>query len=188
MARSLTFALETNAWAGGKRRSSCEKVSIAAVVSVDMPTSSPGCGASMRLKSAAGASLDGREVGVVVVVQGQEPAECVQITVVRMPGGGAHVRRGWELRRQGADRLGRLRGEALDAVPRDGGGGRARLAGGARRLAPRQPERDGRDAAFDEQQVHRDLAEAPVVGGPGAEVRIARAAYSLQQLASPSVR
>ena len=78
--------------------------------------------------------------------------------------------------------------EALDAVPRDGGGGRARLAGGARRLAPRQPERDGRDAAFDEQQVHRDLAEAPVVGGPGAEVRIARAAYSLQQLASPSVR
>jgi len=103
------------------------------------------------------------EMGDVVVREGQEPPEAVEVPVVRMAGGRTGVRFSRKLGAEPAQSAGSLVGERGDARPSHGGRGRPRLTGRARSLSLSETKGDQRDAALDDQEVDGDLADPPVV-------------------------
>src|SRR5688572_9382052 len=94
MPGSLALARATNPGGGGKVRSSWANVSSAVVLlgppAIASPPSRSGC-PSMRLDRAGRPLVERPQVGAVMVRQGQEPAETVEVPVVGMPGGRVRV-------------------------------------------------------------------------------------------------
>src|SRR5438046_6999045 len=156
---SLTFACAANALGGGKVRSSRAKVSRAVAYFAPVAILRP------PLEGARPAMVERFEMSLVVIRQHEEPAETIQIAVVRVARGPRHVRLGGELGDQPACRGGGLLGEAGDPGPGHRGGPRAGLAGRTGKGALREAQSDQEPAALDDQEVGRHLTEPPVVVG-----------------------
>src|SRR5439155_2271789 len=105
------------------------------------------------LQRALCASFERGEVGGVVVRHGQEPAERVELTVVRVAGGAREIGLRREVGPELRHRVGGLLRPTRDPVPRHGRSRRTGLAGRSGRLAFRQSEDDAGDASVDEQEV-----------------------------------
>src|ERR687897_2529466 len=100
MPGSPAFAWAAKSGGGGKVRSSWAKVSSAVVLLLSLAIASPpsrsGC-PSMRLDRAGRPLVERLQMGAVMVRQGQQPAEAVQVPVVRVRGGRVGVGLGGEL-------------------------------------------------------------------------------------------
>src|SRR5438132_2213699 len=178
MAGSVTFAWRTKSGGGGKTRVSLPSVSSAelCVVSVDMAPSllvaeeDSGSGrhrlrrtGRRDLKGRGAAATVGGEVRGVVIGDRQEPAEAVQRAVERVGGGPGGIGFGGEVGPESLGGRGRLPGQRPDALTADAGDRGPRLAGVPGILAPGEPQGDQRDPSVDDQEVGRDLTQAPVV-------------------------
>ena len=127
----------------------------------------------MRLDRAGRPLVERPQMGDIVVREGQEPAETVEVAVVGVTGGRAGIGFGRELGPQPALGPGGLLGERGDASP---GHGRRSWSWLARRpalLSLRETKGDECDAALDKKEVHGDLTYAPLVVRPTAELGIA---------------
>src|SRR5713101_3378391 len=145
MPGSLAFALAAKSGGGGKVRSSWAKVSSAVVLLVPLAIAHPPSlsgSASMRLDRGGRPLVEGPQVGDVMDRQRQQPAEAIEVPVVRMAGCRPGVRLRRELRPQPAHGPGGLLGEREDARPGHRGRGRSWLTGRARFLSLRETKGD----------------------------------------------
>ena len=129
----------------------------------------------MRLDRAGRPFVERTQVSGVMVRQGQEPAETVEVPVVGMTGGRVGVRRRRKLSAEPALGPGGLLGERGDASPGHGRRSGSWLARRPALLSLRETKGDESDAAFDKKEVDGDLTDPPVVIRAGRELGVAQA-------------
>lgn len=141
----------------------------------------------MRLDRAGRPRIQCPQVGGVVVREGQQPAEAVEVPVIRMPGGHVGVRLRGELGPEPSQGPSGLVGKRGDARPGHGRRSGSRLSRRPTFLSLRETKGDECDAAFDDQEVDRDLTQAPVVVGSGRELGVAHPFDSREETPTPLV-
>ena len=141
----------------------------------------------MRLDRAGRPFSERPQVGGVVARQGQEPAEAVEVPVVRMAGGRARVRLRRELGPEPPKGASSLLGERGDARPGNGRRSGSWLTSRPTFLSLGETKGDECDAAFDEEEVDGDLTDSPVVVRARREVGVARLFDAREESRAPFV-
>jgi hypothetical protein len=142
----------------------------------------------MRLDRAGRPLVERPQMGGVMVRKGQQPAETVEVAVIRVAGRRAGVGRGGELGLEPAQRACGLLGERGDARPGHARRGRSWLARRPGFLSMRETKGDQSDAALDDQEVDRDLTDPPVLVRPGRKFPVAHPFDTFKESRASPVR